>query len=170
MARWIWEHLDEGNGAWRTPLLATADEDLGADARTVVLRDCEPSTHSLYFYTARDADKVRQFTRDSRCCMVVHDPDAGVQVRLYGRAEPVMDRNWLDRAWQALADWQKEVYALQRRLRGKENFAAYRVRIDAMHLLLLAEDGRNCAYEFVPGNDNAAGQAGGEWLARKVEP
>lgn len=151
-------------------MLATVDEDLGADARTVVLRKCDAATHSLYFYTARDADKIRQLTRDSRCCMLVYDAEAGVQARLYGHARPVMDAGWLDRAWQALADWQKEVYALQRRLRGKENFAACHVRIDAMHLLLLAEDGRNEAYEFVPGNENAADNAGGAWLVREVEP
>ena len=170
LAGWVWDRLEERKGAWRTPVLATADEDLGADARTVVLRDCDPADRNLFFYTARDADKVRQFTRESRCCMVVYDAEAGAQARLYGRGEPVLDKSWLDRAWQALADWQKEVYALQRRLRGKENFAAYRVHIDAMHLLLIAEDGRNEAFEFVPANENAAGDAGGDWSVRKVEP
>ncbi|MDX1443386.1 MAG: pyridoxamine 5'-phosphate oxidase family protein [Gammaproteobacteria bacterium] len=167
---WIWESVDAREGPWRTPVLATVDNDLGADARTIVLRDADPDARSVYFYTARDSDKVRQFTRDSRCCMVVYDAEARRQVRMYGRGEPVMDQGWLEKAWQKLADWQQQVYALQRRIRGKENFAAYRVRIDAMHYLELHADGSNRAIELRLANENAAGNSGGAWLARVVEP
>lgn len=170
VSNWIWKSLEAHEGAWRTPVLATTDPDLGVDARTIVLRGADASEQELVFYTARDSDKVRQFTRDSRCSLVVFDPEHMVQARLYGRAEPVSDRSWIDRAWQSLADRQQKVYALQRRIRGKENFAAYRIRIEAMHFLVIGEDGQNDAMEFRLVNENAASEAGGAWQGRVVEP
>lgn len=165
----IWERLQAREGAWRTPLLATADSNLGADARTIVLRECDPASRELVFYTARDAGKVGQLSLDSRCCLVIHAPDAAIQVRLYGHGRQVSDQAWLDRAWQALDDWQQEVYALQRRISGWENFTACRVTVHAMHLLRLHPDGLNEATEF-HWHENAAGEAGGGWTSKAVVP
>lgn len=165
----IWEWLASGQGAWRTPVLASVDTDLGCDARTVVLRDCQPGQRELVFYSARDADKVLQFKRDSRCCMLVHDAERDVQVRMYGHCFRVQDEDVLSMAWQALAEHQQRLYSLQRRVRGKENFAAFRVVIHAMHYLELDAQGYNEAIEF-RWNENAAGDAGGSWESQRVEP
>lgn len=66
---------------WRTPVLATADGDGGADARTVVLREVDASSHTLVFFTDRRAAKVAQMRTTPRGTLLFWSPSNGWQLR-----------------------------------------------------------------------------------------
>jgi pyridoxamine 5'-phosphate oxidase len=67
--------------AWRTPVLATADGAAGADARTVVLREVDASSHTLLFFTDSRAQKVRQARQRPQGTLVFWSPALGWQLR-----------------------------------------------------------------------------------------
>jgi pyridoxamine 5'-phosphate oxidase len=66
--------------AWRTPVLATVDG-AAADARTVVLREVDASSHTLLFFTDSRAGKVRQARGRPQGTLVFWSPALGWQLR-----------------------------------------------------------------------------------------
>lgn len=80
----VWRELSaatsERGHEWREAVLATTDGAL-ADARTVVLREAEPETRLLRFYTDERAAKVHQFTRHPVGTIVCWSRTLGWQLR-----------------------------------------------------------------------------------------
>ena len=165
----IWQHLVVGNGAWRTPVLASANSGGGADARTVVLRSVTPAKRELVFFTDRRSRKLAQLQADPAVCLVVYDDERRLQARLYGRALREHDATALDDWWQSLADHQRVHYAVDvlanelgnRNEKGRENFAAFRVEIQRFHCLWIQDKG-DIAAEFEWRN--------GQWQGATVRP
>jgi len=66
--------------AWRTPVLATVDDN-AADARTVVLREVDVQHRRLVCYTDTRAAKVAQSTRHPLGTLLMWSPAIGWQLR-----------------------------------------------------------------------------------------
>lgn len=165
----IWQHLVVGNGAWRTPVLASSNSGGGGDARTVVLRSVTPADRELVFFTDRRSRKLAQLQADPAVCFVVYDDERRLQVRLYGRASREHDAKTLDTWWQGLAEHQRVHYSVDvladelasRNEKGRENFAAFRVDIQRFHCLWIQDKGDTAA-EFEWRN--------GQWRGATVRP
>lgn len=67
---------------WRQPVLATTCARRGAQARTVVLREVDPATRTLWLYTDLRSPKVAQLDADPRAQLVCWSPALGWQLRL----------------------------------------------------------------------------------------
>lgn len=67
---------------WRQPVLATTCPHLGAQARTVVLREVDPAARTLLLYTDLRTPKVSQLGADPRAQLVCWSPALGWQLRL----------------------------------------------------------------------------------------
>ena len=163
----IWQHLQVGNGNWRTPVLATARAAGGADARTVVLREVDTETRRVVFFTDRRSAKVEQLDADAQACLVVYDDERRLQARLYGPAERIAETGRLDTYWQSLGNQQQRLYAVDVIAdslgsddeKGRENFAAFEITIGKFHCLWIGES-MNEAAEFH--------WRDGQWQARIV--
>jgi pyridoxamine 5'-phosphate oxidase len=66
---------------WRTPVLATADDD-GADARTVVLREAQADARALRLFTDARSPKVAQMARRPQGTLVMWSRRLGWQLRV----------------------------------------------------------------------------------------
>jgi pyridoxamine 5'-phosphate oxidase len=66
---------------WRHAVLATVDGD-AADARTVVLRDCDAASRELLIYTDERSPKVRQIDAHPLGTLVLWSKTLGWQLRL----------------------------------------------------------------------------------------
>lgn len=164
----IWQHLVVGNGAWRTPVLASTKSGGGADARTVVLRLVTPAERELVFFTDRRSRKLAQLQADPAVCLVVYDDERRLQARFYGRAIREHESTALNAWWEALAEHQRVHYAvdvladnLDGNEKGRENFAAFRVSVHRFHCLWLQDKG-DIAAEFEWRN--------GQWHGATVRP
>lgn len=163
-----WKLLAARRGAWRTPVLASVTADGRPDARTVVLRTVSTARRELVFFTDRRSPKHAQLSANPSACLVIHDPGAGLQLRLYGSADVETRNVQLDAHWEALDDHQRAHYAqdaveesVPGKDRGRENFAVFRVRVDRFHCLRLSTEG-NAAAEFT--------WEDGQWKGRKIRP
>jgi pyridoxamine 5'-phosphate oxidase len=71
--------------AWRTPVLATIasgrDGHPSADARTVVLREVDATSHTLVFFTDARAPKLRQLRAAPRGTLLFWSPALAWQLR-----------------------------------------------------------------------------------------
>jgi hypothetical protein len=80
----VWSELSAATAGrgheWREAVLATTDGAL-ADARTVVLREAEPESRILRFYTDERAAKVHQFARHPVGTIVCWSRALGWQLR-----------------------------------------------------------------------------------------
>lgn len=98
----LWHQLgvataDRQHG-WRTPVLATADGQR-ADARTVVLREADPTNRRLLFYTDRRSAKLAQLTIHPDGTLVMWCATLGWQLRCRVRlaleaAGPTTSARW----------------------------------------------------------------------------
>lgn len=148
-----WRSLAAGNGAWRTPVLASVAPGGMADARIVVLREVSAGRRELTFYTDRRSRKHAQLAAAASVCVVVYDTDERLQVRLYGKAREERDTALLNARWRDLAQAQRALYAADvvaeraGHEKGRENFAAFHITIERFHCLWL-DDACNRAAEF----------------------
>ena len=74
--------------AWRTPVLATTDGELG-DARVVVLREASPDDKRLWVYTDHRSAKAAQLTAHPLGTLVMWSPALGWQLRCRLRMQMV---------------------------------------------------------------------------------
>lgn len=81
----IWKELGRAvhdrHHAWRTPVLATATDDAGVNARTVVLRRVEAKQSILEIYTDQRSAKVGELRAQPRACLVFWSPRLHWQLR-----------------------------------------------------------------------------------------
>ena len=82
-----WHELARAAGdkshPWRTPVLATVDAGAPprADARTVVLREVDATSHTLVFFSDSRAPKLRQLRAAPRGTLLFWSPALGWQLR-----------------------------------------------------------------------------------------
>jgi len=165
----IWQHLVARNGAWRTPVLASAVPGGGADVRTVVLRSASAAGRELVFFTDRRSRKLAQLQADPAVCLLVYDDERRLQARFYGNAVSEQSSAVLDDWWSGLAGHQRALYALDMLAdgqsgdneKGRENFAAFRVTVERFHCLWILERG-NAAVQF--------DWQHGQWRGHPVRP
>ena len=85
----IWRELGRASAdrhhAWRTPVLATVAEDGSADARTIVLRECDAPARELRLFTDARSAKVRQVAVQPLGTLVMWSARLGWQLRLRAR-------------------------------------------------------------------------------------
>jgi pyridoxamine 5'-phosphate oxidase len=67
--------------AWRTPALATVGAD-GAQARTVVLREADEVTHTLFIFSDARAAKVAELLAQPHGTLLMWSPQLSWQLRL----------------------------------------------------------------------------------------
>ena len=90
----LWRELgaaprDAGH-AWRTPVLATTDGEVG-DARTVVLRETDASRGRLCMFSDTRAPKVAQLTAHPRGTLVFWSAALGWQLRVRVELQALTD-------------------------------------------------------------------------------
>ncbi|RZT95226.1 pyridoxamine 5'-phosphate oxidase family protein [Rivibacter subsaxonicus] len=104
----IWRELrcasDDRHHEWRTPVLASVDAALGADARTVVLREVDADAKQLRLYTDARSAKAAQIAAEPRVTLLCWSPRLQWQLRLRGRAGLVLDESMLRSRWERLRD------------------------------------------------------------------
>lgn len=159
LATTIWDALaaaTSGRTAFTLAWVATADPDGGPQVRAMILREVDPGAGTLSFATDARSAKVGQLARDPRAAVAVHDPDAGVQVRLTGAADLVADPAERARAWTSLSPRSRQQYASPAALGsapgstpdaapdedGLPRFAWLRVRVDRIDHLVLGPAGQ----------------------------
>jgi pyridoxamine 5'-phosphate oxidase len=67
--------------AWRTPALATSSTE-GGQARTVVLREADDVTQTLFVFTDARASKVAELQQQPRATLLMWSPALSWQLRL----------------------------------------------------------------------------------------
>jgi hypothetical protein len=75
---------------WRTPVLATTDGQIG-DARTVVMRDADPTQQTLCVYSDARAGKVTQLARHPQGTLVMWSEALGWQLRVRVQVDVTTD-------------------------------------------------------------------------------
>jgi len=102
----LWAEMARAAGdklhAWRSPVLATVDDDGLPQARVVVLRDVDAEQRHLLFYTDARSPKCRQIDRRPHGTLVMWARDLGWQLRLGVHLEIVTDGLALSSRWARL--------------------------------------------------------------------
>ena len=93
--------------AARHPVLATADPEGWADARTVVLRGAVAESALLSVHTDSASEKVAALRADPRCTLLVWDARAHLQIRIRARADITRGDA---AAWARVPDGARQVY------------------------------------------------------------
>ncbi len=100
----LWRELDQAvhqrGHAWRTPVLATTDDQGLAQARTVVLRAVDPVTAQLHIYTDRRSPKVAELLAQPLATLVFWSAELQWQLRIAARFHVLAQGEAVDAAWQ----------------------------------------------------------------------
>ncbi len=162
--------------AFRTAVLATQPlatlTDTETAQRTVVLRQTDRQTQSIFFHSDKRADKIGQIEAQPRVSCLFYDDRSRIQLRLQGTATIFMDDATADEHWHKLTVSSRKSYlsmltpgsvqpdptdglpeTLQNRVlptpaqseAGKANFAVIRCQITFMDWLWLGENGHRRA-------------------------
>jgi pyridoxamine 5'-phosphate oxidase len=139
-----------GNAAASHAAGLSASHPGGPDARTVVLRACDPAERRLEVHSDIHTGKIAQLRALPRVCLVGHRRDARTQLRLWGEAS-IHHRDALTAsAWQRLAPHSRANY------RSAEDFALIRVLVDRLDWLLVDPGGhRRAAFDWRSGRLDA---------------
>lgn len=102
--RRIWQELGRASldrhHAWRTPVLATAADDGGVDARTVVLRSADAALTTLAFYTDQRSRKVADIAQRPDAMLVFWCNRLHWQLRVRARVSAQTSGPEVDALWQ----------------------------------------------------------------------
>lgn len=145
---------------FHTPTLATLGLDGAPQARTLVLRGCDPAGRGLRLHTDRRAGKWAELRAEARCALHLYDAGAAIQLRLAGRASLHDADAVADAAWEATRPFSRRCYAVEPapaspvaapppaprdEAGARENFAAVVFRWHALEWLWLAAEGHRRA-------------------------
>jgi len=112
-----WRLLAEGAAdpasPFHRPTLATVALDGSADARTLVLRSCDPAARRITLHTDVRADKYAQIQANPRVGVHVWDSGIRLQVRLHGRATLHCGDALARAAWLALPARSRQLYRVR---------------------------------------------------------
>lgn len=101
----IWKLLDEAQSTpsspFRTAVIATTTGN-ASGLRTVVLRDFNAQTPSLFCHTDRRSAKSLQIAARPHTEWLFHDPDRQLQIRLAGPAQVHTRGEQVRKLWQAV--------------------------------------------------------------------
>ena len=99
----IWEQLQqavsERGHAWRTPVLASVDEQGMPQARTVVLRDADAEAQRLVMYTDHRSPKVAEFVRRPQSLLVFWSKELSWQLRVTADIKVETEGAEVQEAW-----------------------------------------------------------------------
>lgn len=84
---------------WRTPVLSSVDLQGVPQARTVVLRQADPTTRQLMFYTDSRSPKVAELQNAPQSALVFWSKRLGWQLRVQARVRVETTGPLLDAAW-----------------------------------------------------------------------
>ena len=84
--RWLEQAADRPSHPIRLMTLATRDSVGHPDARLMVLRGANRVSARLWMHTNPNTHKLRHIREHQQVCLVGYEPEAGVQLRLYGCA------------------------------------------------------------------------------------
>ncbi|MGF7189882.1 hypothetical protein JOE11_002929 [Robbsia andropogonis] len=183
----IWKRLIGENSPARSRFgllqAASIDEDGAPSLRTVVLREVDPASGQVRFYTDARSPKIAQWRRDPRIALVGYDAERRTQLRMTGQVT-FADNDARRAAWNALSqhnliDYRgtvapgtplasvdgPEVMArsnkpTQRDL-GYDNFCIVNVRLSSLDWLDLSDKQRHVRARFM----HQEGHWQGEWIA-----
>jgi len=100
---WIDRALSRGvadpKSAFRWPTLLSTDLEGRAQARTVVLRGFDPSTHEISIFTDLRSPKVSHLRKDTRAGLHIYDNKKRVQLRLEAEAIVVTTGEAWEAGW-----------------------------------------------------------------------
>ena len=102
----IWKELGRAthdrHHAWRTPVLATATDEGGVNARTVVLRRVDAFDQVLEIYTDHRSSKVAELTMQPLGCLVFWSPRLHWQLRVRAEWSVHATGDYVASRWQAV--------------------------------------------------------------------
>lgn len=109
----VWSLLIEGAARRHSPFhqgVFASLGDAGPEARYVVLRWAEREHARLAFHTDRRSPKIAQLQNDARASWCFFGEN--VQLRLAGRATPLLDGERVEAAWQRTTDFGRRCYTV----------------------------------------------------------
>jgi hypothetical protein len=109
----VWNRLDDAARRPASPLrrlIIANGGAAGADARVMVLRDCDRAAATLAFHTDVRSPKIAAFAADPRVAIVGYDHDAAYQLRLHGVAVVLTDGPQWAAALAAVRDTDRRNY------------------------------------------------------------
>ena len=147
---------DRNAGALRWPVLATASDDHGADARMLVLRHFDREARVLELHTDSRAPKVAQLRANPACALLFFDHRSKVQVRVRGEARVHTDDAMADAAFARAPKGSLDDYRgappgarldqePRRSEAARDNFAAIRIGMVQADWLTLSRSGHERA-------------------------
>ncbi|MBI1262653.1 MAG: hypothetical protein GC184_13115 [Rhizobiales bacterium] len=177
------EAVHEPRSPLHWPVLATLDEG-HPRARTVILRRMETAPPALILWTDARSAKFGQIRKEPRAEMVFYDPSREIQLRVSGKASVVAHEE-AEGLWRSATLASRRAYLVtaapgsissdptsglpsdavgvipdEKRIEeGRDNFAAIRLVMTEMDLLILSRHGHRRAV-FRPQADSWEGQ----WL------
>lgn len=177
------EAAREARSPLHWPVLATSDGGRPR-ARTVILRRLEDMPPALIVWTDARSAKYGQLAKEPRAEMVFYDPLREIQLRVSGKMSVVAPKD-AERLWRSASLASRRAYLVraapgsispdptselpsdavgvipdEKRIEeGRENFAAIRLTVTEMDMLVLSRHGHRRAV-FIPQADGWSGQ----WL------
>lgn len=110
----VWLRLARGaadrRAAFSRMQVATLTAQGWPDIRTVILRGADEAGRRLSFHTDRRSAKASEIAADGRVALHLWDPQAEVQLRLWGQAAVESEGTEAEAAWSRLAPRQRQVY------------------------------------------------------------
>ncbi|MFE4544266.1 pyridoxamine 5'-phosphate oxidase family protein [Arthrobacter sp. NPDC056727] len=113
LLRFIWGSLGEATTkrtSFTLAYLATVDANNAPRLRGLILRGFDAEEGSVSFTTNTKSAKADEIRRNPLVALAAIDSDAGVQLRMDGRAEIVEDPAERQRAWDALGPQTRVLY------------------------------------------------------------
>lgn len=100
----LWRELelakDDRQHAWRTPVLASIDNDGSPQARTVVLRNVNSDSQTLQFFTDCRSPKIKQMIESPKIQLIFWSNALKWQLRVSALATIETAGTTVDAAWQ----------------------------------------------------------------------
>lgn len=101
----LWQSLTDALShphPWRTPVLASVDQNGLPQARTVVLREVARASNQLCFYTDKRSPKVAQLRARPAVALLFWNPQTQWQLRITAKADVIERGERLEKVWQTL--------------------------------------------------------------------
>ena len=166
-----WRMLFQGGidrlAPFHTLQIATIGNDGFPQARTVVLRGCDPIGRRLRIHTDRRAGKTAELQTDPRASIHAYAPDRKIQVRLQCRVSVHLDGPLWEKSWAETRDFSRECYRVVdasaaplaapeqavfdpgQTNNGADNFAVLLAEVSCLEWLYLAAAGhRRAKFEW----------------------
>lgn len=155
----VWSDLSipvgDSPNPFRLMQLATVDADGQPKVSTVVLRDVDKLTRSIFFYVDKRSAKYTEILAEPRIGIASIDPTGKLQLRCEGLAEPLIEISLLAQHWEQARGRTQALFrhghipgeaiplpstAYETHRDGFENFAVVAVHLNKVEWLDLTQD------------------------------